>query len=56
MARNTFGKTMKKFATPVQRVNKKVDLKRRRGFWVGELDTARQTFCDKLGIRVKFDD
>jgi hypothetical protein len=56
MARNTFGKTMKKFATPVQRVNKKVDSKRRRGFWVGELDTARQTFCDKLGIRVKFDD
>ena len=56
LARSTFGKKMRQFATPVQRVNGQIDHRRRRGFDVGSLDQARQVFCQELGITVNFDD
>ena len=56
LARNPFGKHMKKFATQVARVNAQVDTRRPRGFDVGALNNARQIFCQETGIRIDFDD
>ena len=54
LARNIFGKRMREFSTPVQRVSIQIDTRRPRGFDVGSLGHARKVFCEKLGIRVNF--
>ncbi len=56
LARNTFGKHMKKYARQVARVNAQIDTRRPRGFDVRELSNARQIFCQETGIRINFDD
>ena len=56
LARNTFGKKMREFATYVPRVSVQVDTKRVAGFDVGSLDHARWVFFDKLGVAGQFDE
>ncbi len=56
IARNTFGKMMRRVATHVQRVSRDVDTRRPSGFDVGSLEQAQQTFCDIMGIAVNFND